>query len=94
MPASELAAARAEIAKLQHVLGKKILENKILNEAVEIAAAKNAWSASHLKGYFLKTNVVRTNISGLLRMGCGCSQDKVRSAPTILNSWTGFEHLY
>ena len=35
VPASELAAARAEIAKLQRVLGKKTLENEILKEAVE-----------------------------------------------------------
>ena len=34
VPASELAAARAEIAKLQRVLGKKTLENEILKEAV------------------------------------------------------------
>lgn len=39
-PASELAAARAEIAKLQPVLGKKTLENEILKEAVEYAAEK------------------------------------------------------
>ena len=43
--ASELAAARAEIAKLQRVLGKKTLENEILKEAVEIAASKR-WIAS------------------------------------------------
>jgi transposase-like protein len=44
VPASELAAARAEIAKLQRVLGKKTLENEILKEAVEIAAEKK-WLA-------------------------------------------------
>ena len=44
VPASELAAARAEIAKLQRVLGKKTLENEILKEAVEIAAKKK-WIA-------------------------------------------------
>lgn len=44
VPASELAAARAEIAKLQRVLGKKTLENEILKEAVDIAAAKK-WIA-------------------------------------------------
>ena len=44
MPASELAAARAEIAKLQRILGKKTLENEILKEAVEVAAAKK-WIA-------------------------------------------------
>ena len=44
VPASELAAARAEIAKLQRVLGKKTLENEILKEAVEIATAKK-WLA-------------------------------------------------
>lgn len=40
VPASELAAARAGIAKLQRVLGKKILEHEILKEAVEYAAEK------------------------------------------------------
>lgn len=44
VPASELAAARAEIAKLQRVLGKKTMENEILKEAVEFAAAKK-WIA-------------------------------------------------
>ena len=44
LPASELAVAHAEIAKLQRVLGKKTLENEILKEAVEIAAAKK-WIA-------------------------------------------------
>ena len=40
VPASELATARAETAKLQRVLGKKTLENEILKEAVEYAAEK------------------------------------------------------
>ena len=40
VPASELAAARAEIAKLQRILGKKTLENEILREAVEISVEK------------------------------------------------------
>ncbi len=44
VPASEPAAARAEIAKLQRVLGKKTLENEILKEAVELTAAKK-WIA-------------------------------------------------
>lgn len=44
VPASELAAARAEISKLQRVLGKKTLENEILKEAVEVAVAKK-WIA-------------------------------------------------
>ena len=44
VPASELAAARAEIAKLQRVLGKKTMESEILKEAVEVAAAKK-WIA-------------------------------------------------
>ena len=44
VPASELAAARAEIGKLQRVLGKKTLENEILKEAVEYAAKKK-WIA-------------------------------------------------
>jgi len=44
VPPSELAAARAEIAKLQRVLGKKTLENEILKEAVEYATEKK-WIA-------------------------------------------------
>lgn len=40
MPASDLAAARAEIAKLQRILGKKTLEKEILKEAVEYATEK------------------------------------------------------
>ena len=44
VPASELAAARAEIAKLQRILGKKTLENEILKEAMEYAAEKK-WIA-------------------------------------------------
>ena len=44
VPASELAAARAEIAKLQRILGKKTLEHEILKEAVEYAAEKK-WIA-------------------------------------------------
>jgi hypothetical protein len=44
VPASDLAAARAEIAKLLRVLGKKTLENEILKEAVEYATEKK-WIA-------------------------------------------------
>jgi transposase len=44
VPASELAAARAEIAKLQRILGKKTLENEILREAVEFSVEKK-WLA-------------------------------------------------
>jgi transposase len=40
VPASELAAARAEIAELQRVVGKKTLKNEILKEAVEYGATK------------------------------------------------------
>ena len=44
VPASELAAARAEIAQLQRMLGKKTLEAEILKEAVDIARSKK-WIA-------------------------------------------------
>lgn len=44
VPASELAAARAEIAQLQRMLGKKTLEAEILKEAVEVARSKK-WIA-------------------------------------------------
>lgn len=42
--AFELAAAGAEIAKLQRVLGKKTLDNEILWETVDYAAEKK-WIA-------------------------------------------------
>jgi transposase len=44
VPASDLAAARAEIAQLQRMLGKKTMEAEILKEAVEIARSKK-WIA-------------------------------------------------
>ena len=44
VPASELAAARAQIAQLQRMLGKKTMEAEILNEAVEFARKKK-WIA-------------------------------------------------
>ena len=49
VPASELAAARAEISKLQRVLGKKTLENEILKEAVEYSVAKKWLARSPLQ---------------------------------------------
>ncbi len=44
VPASQLAAARDEIKKLQRVLGKVTLQNEILKEAVEISVEKK-WIA-------------------------------------------------
>lgn len=44
VPASELATARAEIARLQRMFGQKTLENEIFKEAVEYAAEKK-WTA-------------------------------------------------
>ena len=44
VPASELAAARAQIAQLQRMLGKKTMEAEILREEVELAREKK-WIA-------------------------------------------------
>jgi transposase len=44
VPASELASARAQIAQLQRLLGKKTMEAEILREAVELAREKK-WIA-------------------------------------------------
>ena len=44
VPASELAAARAQIAQLQRMLGKKTMEAEILREAVDLAREKK-WIA-------------------------------------------------
>jgi transposase len=40
VPASELAAARAQIARLQRLLGKKTMEHEILKQVVDIAREK------------------------------------------------------
>jgi transposase len=48
VPASELAAARAQIAQLQRLLGKKTMENEILKEAVDIAREKKWFARSPL----------------------------------------------
>lgn len=45
VPASELAAARAQIAQLQRMLGKKTMEAEILREAVELAREKSGLRA-------------------------------------------------
>ncbi len=50
VPASELASARAQIAQLQRLLGKKTMENEILKEAVEIAREKKWIARSPLLG--------------------------------------------
>lgn len=72
MPASELAAARAETAKLQRVLGKKSLENEILEEAVEYAAEKKVGCALALlaRGWSMTAvcqarGLVRSNVHAL-----------------------------
>ena len=44
VPASELVAARAQVAQLQRMLGKKTMEAEILREAVELAREKK-WIA-------------------------------------------------
>lgn len=44
VPVSELASARAQIAQLQRMLGKKTMEAEILKEAVELAREKK-WIA-------------------------------------------------
>lgn len=50
VPASELAAARARIAQLQRMLGKKAMEAEILKEAVEFAREKKWIARSPLLG--------------------------------------------
>lgn len=50
VPASELANARAQIAQLQRLLGKKTMEAEILKEAVELAREKKWIARSPLLG--------------------------------------------
>jgi len=45
VPATELAAARAQIAQLQRMLGKKTMEAEILKKAVEFAREKSGLRA-------------------------------------------------
>jgi transposase-like protein len=61
VPVAELAAARAEIAKLQRVLGKKSLENEILKEAVKYAAEK---SGLHARTSVTCAAVLRRGLTG------------------------------
>ena len=70
VPASELAAARAEIAKLQRILGKKTLENEMLKEAVEIAAEKSGLRA--------RPCCQRTSNEGRLRHAGHCALARAR----------------
>ncbi|WP_284885266.1 IS3 family transposase [Escherichia coli] len=48
VPASELAAAMKQIKELQHLLGKKTMENELLKEAVEYGRGKKVDSARAL----------------------------------------------
>ncbi|WP_174220257.1 IS3 family transposase [Escherichia coli] len=48
VPASELAAAIKQIKELQHLLGKKTMENELLKEAVEYGRGKKVDSARAL----------------------------------------------
>ncbi|MBZ9326239.1 IS3 family transposase [Escherichia coli] len=48
VPASELAAAMKQIKELQRLLGKKTMENELLNEAVEYGRGKKVDSARAL----------------------------------------------
>jgi transposase len=50
VPASELANARAQIAQLQRLLGKKTMENAILKEAFELDRERKWIARSPLSG--------------------------------------------
>ena len=67
VPASDLAAARAQIAQLQRLLGKKTMENEILKEAVEIAREKMYGPLRFCKQAH-QTKTVCVNVSGLSRV--------------------------
>ena len=83
VPASELAAARAELAELQRALGKKTLENEILKEAVEYAAEKK-WiprSARCRSGQRLLMVATMADIS----LGTDAGQQLVRQQVAVHN---------
>lgn len=89
---ASLMARMKELEEENRRLRKMYVEEKLKAEVVSEALAKNVWSASHLQGSFCQTKAVCTNVSGLSRVGCGCSQAMMRSARTVPNKWTGFEH--
>ena len=74
VPASELAAARAEIVKLQRVLGKKTLENEILKEAVEYATEKSGLRARPCCPGMASEAGVRSARVGALE--CSCPEEQ------------------
>ncbi|WP_232245779.1 MULTISPECIES: IS3 family transposase [Delftia] len=89
VPAAELAAARAEIAKLQRVLGKKTLENEILKEAVEYGRRKKVDCALALvaRGRPVKTvcramGLARSHVRDLLGRGEGWADGRSHRTPS------------
>ncbi|WP_370652411.1 IS3 family transposase [Aquabacterium sp.] len=90
VPASELAAARAEIAKLQRVLGKKTLENEILKEAVEYAGRKKVDCALALvakgravKAVCLALGLARSHVHDLLHRPEGWVDGRTQRTPAV-----------
>jgi putative transposase len=68
-----------ENARLKRVVADLTLDRHILQEVLR----KNVWSAPLLQGSRPRTATVCTNVSGLSRASCGCSQAMMRSARIV-----------
>lgn len=78
-----------ENTKLKRLLAEAMLDNAALKDLL----GKNVWSAPSVQGFATSQMTIPViNVSGLSRVGCGCSQAMMRSAHTAVpNKWFGHE---
>lgn len=68
-----------ENGRLKRIVADLSLDRAMLQDVIK----RNVWSAPRLQGFFGKTISVCVNVSGLSRVGCGCSQAMMRSARAV-----------
>ncbi|VVE10901.1 transposase [Pandoraea horticolens] len=74
VPASELADALKQIRELQRMLGKKVVENEILREAVEYGRAKKGSRTRHCcRATSSETGLRSSRCVALERFGTACA---------------------
>ena len=78
--ARRLKALEDENTKLKRLLAEAMLDNVALKDLL----AKNVWSAPSVQGPRSSDGDSSPNVSGLSRVGCGCSQAMMRSARIVL----------
>ena len=68
-----------ENRKLKQLVADLSLDKVMLQDVLK----KNVWSAPHLQGSRSNDETVCVNVSGLLQVGCGCSQAMMRCARSV-----------